>query len=278
MEYDLHVHTTASDGLLTTDQVIARASQSGLKGLAITDHDTVAGIPSPASERIVLKSGVVIIHGIEINTDFHNEEVHILGYYINAGNKALLDRLAEVKQLRQQRASQIVNSLNDMGFAIDMQRVQQLAGDSIIGRPHIARAMIEKGIVGTVEEAFNLYIGRGCPAYVPRYHLLPDEAIILINNAGGVPVLAHPGLIHQSGIIEQILNMGIAGIEVFYPEHTPKQVRDLLNLARERALLITGGSDFHGMGKTRNKLGGAGLNYNLFSTFVEKAWRYRQNR
>lgn len=269
-EYDLHVHTTASDGVLTPPEIISLAGLCGLRGIAITDHDTVEGLLDPQLFRLAAERNIQLISGIEINTDFEDEEVHILGYFINIEHTGLLNRLREIEQARLERSAKIIDRLHNLSVDIDPVRVRQVAGSGTVGRPHIAQVMIENGYAATIKEAFEKYLGRGKPAYVPRYRLLPREAINLIKLAGGVPILAHPGLIRNRLVIDKIMQMGIRGLEVFYPEHTGSQISQLLNLAVQKQMIITGGSDFHGTENTRNQMGCAGLDALSFQQFIQR--------
>jgi predicted metal-dependent phosphoesterase TrpH len=213
---------------------------------------------------------IQVISGIEINTDFKDEEIHILGYFIDVKNTQLLKSLDEIKHARLERNAKIIERLNEINFDINAERVKEVAGSGTIGRPHIAQVMIEKGYASTIKEVFEKYIGRGQPAYVPRYKLLPEDAIALVERAGGTPVLAHPGLVKKESVINEIILMGIKGLEVYYPEHTSTQTNKFLNMAYHHGLLITGGSDFHGTEDTRNQLGCSGLNHLSFQHFLNK--------
>lgn len=264
-EYDLHVHTTASDGTLTPCEVIDEAISAGLKGLAITDHDTVAGL-TPAQQYVEQNDlPLVFIPGIELNTEAGDEEVHILGYFINPDNAALNQHLQDIRTARYNRTLQMVNRLQDAGMVISFDQVQTLAKGESMGRPHVARALIQNGYVSSIKEAFDKYIGRGRPGFVPRYKFVPAEAIELINNAGGIPVLAHPGLIKEREKIIEVIRLGIKGLEVYYPEHSLEQQRDLIKLAEHYNLLITGGSDYHGPGseESRASIGASTISFDL---------------
>lgn len=265
--YDLHVHTNASDGILSPVEVVRLALESGLAGLAITDHDTLQGL-APAQD-FIKSNGMQLdfIPGIEINTDYGEDEVHILGYFIIDRDGRMTERLAYIQRERIARAEKIVARLNLFGIDIDMDQVRILAGGQLIGRPHIARALIAAGYAQSEEDAFARYIGRNQPAYVPRYKFSPEEAIHLIDQAGGISVLAHPGLIHDKAKIDAIIEMGIAGLEVYYPEHDVSQVIELKELALRHNLLTTGGSDFHGTGlESRTRLGCAGIDQQTMET------------
>ena len=261
MIYDLHVHTTASDGTYTPAQILDLAIKSNLTGLAITDHDTVDGIEPALNYLKQQQYDLVFIPGIEMNTEDWGEEIHILGYYINHTQKDLLERLQEIRQERRSRAYKMVERLQNLDIYIEYERVAALAKGELIGRPHIARALIEKDYAANIKDAFEKYIGRGKAAYVPRYKFQPREAIELIHQAGGVAVLAHPGLLIRTKHIEEIIKMGIEGLEVFYPEHKPEQINIFMNLCHENNLFITGGSDFHGYDSPENRglLGSSGI-------------------
>lgn len=263
--YDLHVHTVASDGLLTPAEVIDLAVQIGLKGIAITDHDTLKGL-HPAAEYIRTNNiNLDLVPGIEINTDVEIGEVHILGYFIDPGDEKLKNRLEEIKGFRRERALKMIGRLAELGLHVTVEAVEGLARGDLIGRPHIAMALKEKGYVGSIREAFDKYIAQGGPAYVPRYKFPPAEAIALIHQAGGIAVLAHPGLIKDEKTIAGIVDLGIDGVEVYYPEHNENQIKDYEKLAKDHGLLITGGSDFHGTDsmESHSPLGAAGLSDDL---------------
>lgn len=260
MIYDLHVHSTASDGMLSPVEILKLAADMGLGGIAITDHDTVAGIEEAQQYIRTQSLPVQFIPGIEMNTEIDENEVHILGYCINHRHQPLLDRLQEIKQSRLERAQKMIYRLRSMGLTVHFEQVEKLARGDLIGRPHIAQALMEKGYVFSIKEAFEKYIGKGKPAYIPRYKFIPQEAIQLILAAGGIPVLAHPGLITNKLLIRSTISWGVRGIEVYYPEHTSQQVNEYLHLSKVYKLIVTGGSDFHGIGSdNRNRLGCTGV-------------------
>lgn len=261
MLYDLHVHSTVSDGLLSPAEVVEAASQIDLKGFSLTDHDTLGGIKEAQDYLEERGWPLIFVPGIELNTDFRESELHILGYFIRCEDEKLNKRLRQIWSARYERAVKMVERLRIMGLNISFEQVQRIARGDLIGRPHVAQALMDKGYVFSIKEAFQKYIGRGKPAYVPRYKFTPEEAIALIKDAGGVSVLAHPGLIREQDAIFQIIEMGIEGIEVYYPEHSEEQLQEYAALARRNGLLITGGSDFHGIGsgESRGRLGCAGI-------------------
>ena len=269
--YDLHVHSIASDGLLTSAELLLRAREIGLDGLAITDHDTVKGIEEAYTFMSAHPTSLQFIPGIEMNTEVEENEVHILGYFIDHHNSRLLHRLQEIKEARWDRARKMVYRLKSMGLTISLEQVEKLAQGDLIGRPHVARALAEKGYVFSVKEAFDKFIGKGRPAYVPRYKFMPSEAIHIIKEAGGVSILAHPGLLRNKELIHEVVDLGIAGLEVYYPEHTPQQVNEFLQICQQLNLLVTGGSDFHGPGRheSQSRLGCSGIDANRFRMLYE---------
>lgn len=262
MYYDMHIHTSASDGVFSAAEVLYQACRMGLPGIAITDHDTVEGLPTAWSCLNSEQLNLELISGIELNTEVEDGEIHILGYFIDFECQQLIKDLELIKTARFERAQRMVARLREMGYAITFEQVQRLARKDLIARPHIATALMEKGYVSSIREAFNKLIGRGCPAYVPRYRFTPERAIELIHIAGGISVLAHPGLLRQPRLVDLVLEMGVEGIEAFYPEHTFEDTNYFVALAEQRGLLITGGSDFHGNAaeSSRNRLGCCGIN------------------
>jgi len=247
------VHTTASDGQFSPADVVCKALEIGLAVLAITDHDTTDGIAEAL--QAARGTGLEVIPGVEISTDIPGSEVHVLGYYIAYEDPGLISQLALFRDSRLRRAQEMVGKLHAMGLTLDWERVQQIAGGAIIGRPHVAQAMLEMGYVSCVNEAFDLYIGRNGPAYVERYKMLPGEAVQIILAANGLPVLAHP--LSVSHVVPGLVERGLVGLEAYYTGYTPDETRFLLNLAAKYDLLVTGGSDFHGeIVQPASKLGG----------------------
>lgn len=262
MIYDMHVHSTASDGILSPQEIIAKAIDMGLAGIALTDHDTVDGIATAVSFLKKQSVEFTFIPGVELNTEVDNKEVHILGYFIDITQQEILQKMAEIRQQRKVRADKIVCKLKNLGLKITMDEVNKSAGGDLLGRPHIAQALVHNGEASSVEEVFEKYIAKGRPAYVPRYKFTPLEAIAMVKNAGGIAILAHPGLIRDDRIVENIVEMGVEGLEVNYPEHSMEEKQKYLEIVRKNQLLMTGGSDFHGYGSTggRSLLGSAGVN------------------
>lgn len=242
---DLHIHTTASDGLLTPTEVVEWAIIKKVRAIGITDHDNVKGINEAIYASLHLS--IEVIPGIELNCQYLDEEVHILGYFIDYKSKKLEEKLEFIRDCRHNRMIKIISKLNSMGVRVDFENLKINNNNTSIGRPHIARVLVEKGYASNIKSAFDKYLGRNRPAYVERYKLSVGEAIGLIESIGGVSVLAHPGLIAKKNYIDEILDLGIKGIEVYHTKHDINTTSELLKLATERKLFITGGSDCHGM-------------------------------
>lgn len=243
MRIDLHAHTTASDGLLPPEKLVALARDAGVGILGVADHDTTDALDAAiaAGRRL----GVEVIPAVEINTDVEALEVHVLGYFIDYRQAWLQEFLTRLRDGRVNRAARMVEKLNALGIPVRFERVREIAGGAV-GRPHVARALIESGAVRTTEEAFTKYIGRSGPAYVERMKVTPEEAVQAILRAGGIPVLAHPGWGALDGLIPSLADAGLEGLEVYYPDHTPAMVARFLELAARHRLLVTGGTDYHG--------------------------------
>jgi predicted metal-dependent phosphoesterase TrpH len=249
---DLHLHTTHSDGSLSPAAVLAMAHEADVTALAITDHDIVSGLPEAIQAG--LEYGIEVIPGIEISARYLDTELHILGYFLDWQDQRLNERLAQLRAGRHQRNPLIVQKLQELGLAITYAEVQQLAGTESVGRPHIARVLMAKGYVSSAKEAFDRYLANGGPAFVPRDLPDPTTAIQWIREAQGVPVLAHPTWVPATGaalvtLCEELKLAGLGGIEAHYSTHKPKQTGEYLQLARRLDLLVTGGSDFHGLTK-----------------------------
>ncbi len=239
---DLHLHSTASDGQYTPSELVAMAIERRLLAIAITDHDTTDGIDEAL--EAARGTGLEVIPGVEISCDIPRQELHILGYYIDHHEPILEEKLRTFRQSRLHRAKAMLDKLAALGFPLEWEAVTELAGGSSVGRPHIAQAMVKMGYVASTDEAFDLYIGRNGPAYVERYKLSPLEAVSLIKEAQGLPVLAHPLEVTQ--FVPSLVEGGLVGLEVYYNGYSPEDMRELANLARKYDLIPTGGSDFHG--------------------------------
>ncbi|MEE8392227.1 MAG: PHP domain-containing protein [Anaerolineae bacterium] len=243
---DLHIHTTASDGVCTPSEVVRLALERGLVAIALTDHDTLGGVAE--ARQVAVGTGLEVIAGVEINSEGGWGDLHFLGYCVNLGNDFLQERLQEMRDARVVRARKMLERLRDMGMTLKWEKVRSLAGGDSVGRPHVARALLDQGCVETVREAFDRFIGNDGPAYVPRLRLTPPEAIRAITEAGGIPVLAHPAHSRPPAVerIPEFVGYGLRGVEVYHPQHSLEEVEVLLALCQEYDLLVTGGSDFHG--------------------------------
>lgn len=261
---DLHIHSTASDGTSTPSEIITMAQDFGLGAISITDHDTLAG--SKEALGLSIPAAIELVTGVEISASpiapFDSvSSYHILGYFIRVDDPVLNRTLDELQQIRRMRNQKILQRLNSMGIMITMDDLRKGVDAGEIGRPHIATALLEKKIVHSIDEAFNQYLGQGKPAFVDKQRLSCLKAIQIISDAGGVPVLAHPGLLNidQENDLEALIvalkEKGLKGIEAYYPEHSDQQVQQLLRIASSHDLLLTGGTDFHGDLKPDLKMG-----------------------
>jgi predicted metal-dependent phosphoesterase TrpH len=241
---DLHTHSTTSDGKLRPSEVVHLAARSGIGALALTDHDTTAGVVE--AQRAGQELGLEVIAGVEINSEGEHGDAHILGYFVDPFEPRLQEQLEAIRDARVGRARGMLKKLAAMGMPLEWERVMAFAGDAVsIARPHIARAMVEAGYVTNTQEAFDRYISDKSPAYVNRLRMTMNEAIGFIHGAGGVAVMAHPAESKLVNLIPQLVAAGLDGVEVYYPKHTPEQQAELLDLAQRYHLVTTGGSDFH---------------------------------
>ncbi len=254
---DLHTHSTASDGLYSPTDLLQRASEAGLRVLALTDHDTTAGLDEAATAA--RQHAIDFIPGVEINTDVGNDEIHMLGYYLEYQRPQFQSILGILRDARVRRGQSMVEKLNEQGVHITWERVREIA-QGAVGRPHIAKALIEAGYASNVPEAFEKYIGKDCPAYVPRYKLSPVDAINLVKSANGLPVMAHPitlpGLDELRKWLPALCEAGLVGLETYYGPYTQQEEQELRALADQYHLIPTGGSDYHGPGIHPTPLGG----------------------
>lgn len=253
---DLHTHSTASDGMVAPARLVALAVARGLRVLALTDHDTVAGIAEASAAAAA--AGLRFVPGVELSTHVEAGEVHMLGYYIDPADATLLAALAHFREAREGRAEAMVARLRAAGAPIRLERVLELAGGGSIGRPHVARALVEAGHATSIGDAFERWLVRGRPGYVERFKLAPADAVRLIRRVGGVPVLAHPHSADDlAALLPDLLDAGLAGLECYYGDYDEARRAEYLALARRYNLVPTGGTDFHGTGIAhRRPLGG----------------------
>ena len=240
---DLRSHTNHSDGAYSASELVEKANQAGIEVLSITDHDSVNALEE--ANETAKKFGIEIIPGVEISSDLRGDEVHILGYFIDPKNKELERYLNFFREERVLRAGRIVDKLNNLGHEISLDDVLKIAQNCAVGRPHIAQAMVEKGIVSSYFEAFNKFIKNGGPAYERKVHLSPQSAFKIISDAGGLSFIAHPGNMPES-LIKELIEAGADGIEVIHPSHNGQTTKFYRGIVNEYFLLESGGSDFHG--------------------------------
>lgn len=256
-EIDLHTHSTASDGIYAPAELVRLAREAGLRRIGLVDHDTTDGLEEAweAGDRL----GVTVIAGIELNTELPEQrgEAHMLGYYIQPEQPAFQRSLAILRDSREQRGERMVERLREQGLNITWERVRELAGGAV-GRPHLARALMEQGYASSVSDAFAQYLDPGKPAYVPRFKLTPEDAIKLIKSARGVAVLAHPAHIPdlEEKALPRLVIAGLQGLECYYGDYDEATVTHLLDLADLYGLIPTGGSDYHGPNMHPTPLGG----------------------
>lgn len=249
--FDLHTHTRASDGMNAPAENVGLAKKHGLAGLAVTDHDTVAGVKEALAEGERL--GVLVVPGVEISTRAEGKDIHVLGYFLNVEDPVLLERLSGLRSTRDERNGLIIEKLRQLGIPITLEEViaglgRDLKPDESVGRPHIADALVRKGFAVDLRDAFDRYLGEGKPGYASLPRIAPEAAMDWIRDAGGVPVLAHPGLYGDDELVKEVIDRGRpAGLEVFHSDHGPEEERRYLSLAEHYGLIPTGGSDYHGV-------------------------------
>ncbi|HYU78411.1 MAG TPA: PHP domain-containing protein [Vicinamibacterales bacterium] len=267
---DLHLHTTASDGLLSPSELVARAQQVGLTTISVTDHDTVASLDD--AWRHAGAAGISFVPGIEITSVHNGRDVHILGYFIDEGNEPLARFLERQRSQRVERLHEIAGRLAQLGMSIDVERLLSdpaLAEGSAIGRPAVARALVESGYVSSIDDAFRELLGTGRPAFVPRRGFAPVAVVDIIHRAGGLASLAHPGLTREPELLETLAREGLDALEAYHTDHTQAMRDDALATAGRLQLAVTGGSDYHG-NDARRPIGGVTLPQADFDAFVAR--------
>jgi len=261
---DLHIHSDQSDGLFSYKKIIDYSTKIGLKAISITDHDNISALEH--AENYANINDLEFIPGIEISARSRNSDLHMLGYFIDYKNKSLIEYVSLFQNERSKRAEKIVRCLNNIGIPLSFEAVVNYAQQGSIGRPHIAGALVKEGLINSYQEAFNKYIGDGRPCVIPKYKISPQESISLINRAGGICVLAHPGDDVRGGVIFDLVKAGLDGIETIHPRHSQKQVDYFRNVVKKYNLLETGGSDCHGKNNGDIFIGRMNVPY----AFVEK--------
>lgn len=273
---DLHTHTTYSDGTLSPEDLVKHARAEGLSAIAICDHDTVAGVREGMDQGKV--QGIEVIPGVELSIEFplpSGGHMHILGLFIDPESPGLLHGLDWLRQNREARTPKVLKILNENDVHITEEDVKQEAGDGSVGRPHIARVLMNKRYVTSIQEAFDRYLKKGAVAYVPKEKFPIEKGISMIREADGIPILSHP--VHLGLDVEELASLipklkehGLMGIEAYYPDHTPDNTALFLSLAKEHDLLVSGGTDFHGENKPKISIGVGFGNMDIPYTLVER--------
>jgi len=256
---DLHLHTSFSDGTFTPEELARRGGSLGFSALGLTDHDTLEGCGRMAAACGA--EGIEFIAGTELTAELNGTEVHVLGYLVDLESRELLSELARFQAVRQERIHEMVARLNTLGVPLRAEAVFQLANCRSPGRPHVARALVQAGLCGSLDEAFERFLKANRPAWVPKCKMSALQVVQLIHNAGGVAVMAHPGLNRTDQIIPELVAAGMDGIECFHTKHSPAMAGHYLGLAGKYGLLVTGGSDCHGLSKGKPLIGSVKLQY-----------------
>jgi hypothetical protein len=270
---DLHLHTFYSDGTYSPAELINAVANAGINAIAVTDHDTVDGV-APTIEEGRGKD-IEVIPAIELTAEYEGLEIHILGYCIDHNNASLTQKLNFLQEFRRERIHKMVEKLKTMNVDINAQAVFDISGKGTVGRLHLARALLKAGHVDSVYMAFQKYIGEKSPAYICGFRLSPYEAIKLIKDNGGIPVLAHPHSLKRDDLIPLFVDYGLRGLEAYYPEHSQNTTDHYRNLANKYNLLVTGGSDCHGHAKPEVQLGSVKIPYALVEKLKEEKGRLK---
>lgn len=246
MRFDLHLHTTASDGHLSAEEIVSAGLRSSLCAIAITDHDTVESVH--AAQAAAEGTGLQVIPGVELSATHVGRDVHILGYFIRVDDERFLASMSGLRDARLERAREMVAAISASGLTLSIDEVLALSGGGAVGRSHVARALVAAGHTESVSTAFRDLIGRGQPYYVAKPVSAPQKVVGMITEAGGIAVLAHPGVTQVDDLLPALIEAGLKGIEAFHGDHSPEQREHYVRVASEHGLLVTGGSDFHGPG------------------------------
>ena len=265
---DLHLHTNFSDGTYTPEELTAEAKRCGLAAVALTDHDTVEGCARMAAACGA--SGIEFIPASELTAEQDGEELHLLGYFLNVNHPRLLSELAKFQAVRQERIREMVARINQLNIPLRAEAVFTLANCRAPGRPHVARALVQAGLCRSLDEAFERFLRKGRPAGVPKYRISAADAIALVHEAGGLAVLAHPGLNKSDNVIPALVAAGLDGIECFHTKHSTLMGEHYLEMADHHHLLVTGGSDCHGLNKGKPLIGTIKIPYEHVERMKDK--------
>jgi predicted metal-dependent phosphoesterase TrpH len=268
MVADLHLHTNFSDGTYTPEELVAQAQKFGIAAIALTDHDTVEGCARAAAA--CAGAGIEFITGSELTAEQDGNEIHILGYFLDTQNPKLMTEMGKFQAVRQNRIHEMVTRLNELNIPLRADDVFAIANCRSPGRPHVARAMVKAGYVSTMDEAFDRFLKKNRPAWVPKMKMSALVAIELIHQAKGLAVMAHPGLSRADDVIPELVSAGLDGIECFHTKHMPSTAQHYLQIAKQHSLLITGGSDCHGLSKGRPLIGTMRLPYEHVQRLKER--------
>lgn len=269
MRFDLHLHTTASDGHLSAEQLVKAAIAAGMDAIAVTDHDSVASVGPALSAAD--GTGLTVIPGVELSSTHEGRDVHILGFFVDVSDEVFQSRLGMLRDARMERAEGMVTALAQAGYAITLDEVLELSGGGAVGRSHIARALVDRGHAGSVAQAFGELLGRGRPFYRPKPVATPVEVVGMIQNAGGISVLAHPAVTQVDELILDLVEAGLAGLEAYHGEHSVEDRERYVSLACDLRLIVTGGSDFHGPTAPGVPLGGVDMPESVLPALIERA-------
>lgn len=270
---DLHMHSTFSDGTLTPTQLVERAKKNNIEVMAITDHDNIDGLEEGRKEAE--KKEIIFVNGIEVSANFLDKDIHILGYFLNLEDKNFLGWLTKLQEKRHDRSLKILSKLSNLGIDISLSEVEEEALGNVIGRPHIANMIIKKGFATTMNEVFDRYLGDGKRAYVPKVGVDMVEVVKKLKANGAIVSLAHPHLISHPddtvvNIIDMLVKNGLDGLELYYPNIDRRKKNKLIKIAKRRDLILTGGSDFHGMNRVGIDIGTGNIPVEVFQKIVER--------
>ncbi len=270
---DLHLHTFFSDGTYSPEEMVGYAVKYRLAAVALTDHDTVEGCERAG--KACHAARIEFVPGTELTAQQDDYELHILGYFVDTQNTRLREETAKFQLVRQNRIREIVSRLNSIDIPLEADAVFELANCRAPGRPHVARAMVQAGLCRSLDEAFERYLKKNRPAWVPKFKMSASDAIDLIHQAGGVAVLAHPGLNHSDSVIPSMVEAGLDGIECFHTKHSTSIAEHYLEIADQFHLLVTGGSDCHGMSKGKPLIGTVKVPYQHVEKLKSRATEIR---